>query len=100
MLGKTPASVAASKLDAPRAIAVQNRTRCSRRPAGGRPMPRAPAAAARSKAGFLLGIATPQCRALRRPVEFTWPGVAALRVRAWEQVVASDRAGVPGGCRV
>ena len=35
MLGNTPASTAAFSLDAPRAIASQNRTRCSRRPAGG-----------------------------------------------------------------
>src|SRR4051812_19258436 len=71
MLGKTPASTAAFSLDAPRAIASQNLTRCSRRPAGGRPLPRVPAAAARSHAPFFLGNATPQRRALRRPVEFT-----------------------------
>ena len=33
----TPASTAASTVETPRLIAVQNRTRCSRRPAGGRP---------------------------------------------------------------
>lgn len=33
----TPASAAASTLDSPRAIAAQNRTRCSLRLAGGRP---------------------------------------------------------------
>src|SRR6202162_1349057 len=71
MLGKTAASAAASTLDAPRAIASQNRTRCSRRPAGGCPPDRVPAAAARSKAGLLLGIATPQRQALRRPLEST-----------------------------
>ena len=71
MLGRTPASTAARSLDAPRAIASQNRTTCSRRPAGGRPLPRFPAAAARLRAGLLLGIATPQRRALRQPVEFT-----------------------------
>src|SRR2546423_15508951 len=60
MLGNTPASTAAFSLDAPRAIASQNRTRCSLRPAGGCPPQRVPAAAARSKARFLLGIATPQ----------------------------------------
>jgi hypothetical protein len=81
MLGNTPASVAASLLDAPRAIAVQNRTRCSRRPAGGRPPERVPAAAARSRARFLLGIATPQRRALRQPVEFTWGGFCCMRTR-------------------
>src|SRR5271156_3632455 len=71
MLGRTPASVAAFSLDAPRAIASQNLTRCSLRPAGGRPRPRVPAAAARSMARLLLGIATPQRWALRPPVEFT-----------------------------
>ena len=72
MLGNTPASTAAFSLDAPRAIASQNRTRCSRRPAGGCPPQRVPAAAARLHARFLLGIATPQRQALRQPVESTW----------------------------
>ena len=71
MLGRTPASTAAFSLDAPRAIASQNRTRCSRRPAGGCPPQRVPAAAARLHARFLLGIATPQRQALRQPVEST-----------------------------
>src|SRR5438270_7929733 len=71
MLGRTPASTAAFSLDAPRAIASQNLTRCSLRPAGGRPRPRLPAAVARTKAPFLLGIATPQRQALRPPVEST-----------------------------
>src|SRR6266568_2933784 len=71
MLGRTPASTAAFSLDAPRAIASQNLTRCSLRPAGGCPPQRVPAAAARSKARFLLGIATPQRWALRQPVEST-----------------------------
>jgi len=71
MLGRTPASTAAFSLDAPRAIASQNLTRCSLRPAGGRPRPRLPAEAARSKARFLLPMATPQRRALRQPVEST-----------------------------
>jgi len=71
MLGNTPASTAAFSLDAPRAIASQNRTRCSRRPAGGCPPQRVPAAAARLHARFLLGIATPDRQALRQPVEST-----------------------------
>src|SRR5690242_17088787 len=71
MLGNTPASTAAFSLDAPRAIASQNRTRCSRRPAGGCPPQRVPAAAARLHARFLLGIATPHRQALRQPVEST-----------------------------
>src|SRR5664280_819658 len=69
MLGNTPASTAAFSLDAPRAIACQNLTRCSLRPAGGCPPQRVPAAAARSKARFLLGMTTPQRQALRQPVE-------------------------------
>ena len=40
----TPASTAASTVETPRLIAVQNRTRCSRRPAGGRPGDAPPAA--------------------------------------------------------
>src|ERR1017187_1003844 len=71
MLGRTPAPTAAFSLDAPRAIASQNLTRCSLRPAGGRPRPRLPAAVARSMARLLLGIATPQRQALRPPVEST-----------------------------
>src|ERR1035437_8713085 len=71
MLGRTPASTAAFSLDAPRAIASQNLTRCSLRPAGGRPRPRLPAAVARSKARFFLPMATPQRQALRQPVEST-----------------------------
>ena len=62
MLGNTPASTAAFSLDAPRAIASQNRTRCSRRPADGCPPQRVPAAAARFHARFLLGITTPNVR--------------------------------------
>src|SRR5438270_12877315 len=96
MLGNTPASIAAFSLDAPRAIASQNRTRCSLRPAGGCPPQRVPAAAARSKARFLLGIATPQVE--RCDNQLNPPGGAVdVRVCAWEQVVAGDRAGVLGG---
>ena len=40
----TPASTAASTDETPRLIALQNRTRCSRRPAGGRPGDAPPAA--------------------------------------------------------
>src|ERR1039458_2031036 len=69
MLGRTPAPTAAFSLDAPRAIASQNLTRCSLRPAGGRPRPRLPAAVARSMARLLLGIATPPRWALGPPVE-------------------------------
>ena len=78
----------ASTVDAPRAIASQNRTRCSRRPAGGRPLPRAPAAVARTNAAFLLGIATPHRPALRQPVESTRSGACPP---AAEQAAAAPR---------
>src|SRR5689334_11584668 len=66
----TPASAAASKLVAPRAIAAQNRTRCSRRPAGGRPGDRIVGRPVSSDAHPLgLPIATLLDRALRRPIE-------------------------------
>src|SRR5436305_6417275 len=71
MLGRTPASTAAFSLDAPRAIASQNRTRCSLRPAGGCPPQRVPAAAARFHARLFLAMTTPQRQALRQPVEST-----------------------------
>src|SRR5436309_15914634 len=71
MLANTPASTAAFSLDAPRAIAAQNRTRCSLRPAGGCPPQRVPAAAARLHARLFLAMTTPQRQALRQPVEST-----------------------------
>src|SRR5437763_12755639 len=68
--GDTPAATAASTLDNPRAIAAQNRTRCSRRPAGGRPGDRNGGRPARSDFRRLgTPIATPFDRALRRPLE-------------------------------
>src|SRR6266571_1490463 len=65
----TPASAAAASLDSPRAIAAQNRTRCSRRPTGGRPGDRIAGRPARADALLLPLIATPLARALRRPIE-------------------------------
>jgi putative transposase len=65
----TPASSADSSLDSPRAIAAQNRRRCSSLPAGGRPGERIAGRPARSAARLFLSIATPLDRALRRPVE-------------------------------
>jgi len=57
-------------LVAPRATAAQNRCRCSRRPAGGRPGDRITGRPVRSDAHpFGLPIATLLDRALRRPVE-------------------------------
>ncbi len=54
----------------PRATAAQNRTRCSRRPAGGRPGERITGRPVRSDAHpFGLPIATPFDRVLRRPLE-------------------------------
>src|SRR5450755_2112314 len=66
----TPACAAASMLVAPRATAAQNRCRCSRHPAGGRPGDRITGRPVRSDAHpFGLPIATLLDRALRRPVE-------------------------------
>jgi putative transposase len=66
----TPAWAAASSLDSPRAIAAQNRWRCSFRPAGGRPGDRIADRPARSDRRLLLApIATPLARALQRPLE-------------------------------
>src|SRR5436189_5117351 len=65
----TPASAAAASLDSPRAIAAQNRTRCSRRPTGGRPGDRIAGRPARAGALLLPLIATPLAQALRRPIE-------------------------------
>ena len=68
---RPPSQPGASSLDSPRAIAPQNRTRCSRRPAGGRPGERIIGRPACCDAHPLgLPIATPLDRALRRPVEF------------------------------
>jgi putative transposase len=67
--GETPASTPAASLRAPRAIAAQNRWRCSRRPTGGRPGDRIAGRPARADARRFLPIATPLDRALRRPVE-------------------------------
>jgi hypothetical protein len=65
----TPASIPASSLDKPRAIAAQNRWRYSSLPTGGRPGDRIAGRPARSAARLLLPIATPLDRALRRPIE-------------------------------
>src|SRR5918994_6666056 len=68
--GDTPPTTAASSLDSPRAIAFQNRCRCSRRATGGRPgdriggLPVAAAAQPRDRP-----IYTPLLEVLRRPVE-------------------------------
>src|SRR5215211_7115604 len=66
----TPHTTAASSLDNPRAIAFQNRCRCSRRATGGRPGDRIgglPVAAAAQPRG--RPIHTPLLGVLRRPVE-------------------------------
>jgi hypothetical protein len=94
MLGNTHASIAAFSLDTPRAIACQNRTRCSLRPAGGCPGQRVPAAAARSRARFFLAMTTPQRQALRQPVEFTLSAAGGTRpvvLRAIDQAAAAAR---------
>src|SRR5215213_8595184 len=66
---ETPASTPAASLRAPRAIAAQNRWRCSRRPTGGRPGECIAGRPARSDALRFLPIATPLDQALRRPLE-------------------------------
>src|SRR5450755_1227350 len=66
----TPARAAASILVAPRAPAPQTRSRCPRRPAGGRPGDRITGRPVRSDAHpFGLPIATLPDQALRRPPE-------------------------------
>jgi hypothetical protein len=67
----TPASAAAASLEAPRAIAAQNRCRCSNRPTGGRPGDRINGRPARSHACTFRPIATPFDQVLRRPLEST-----------------------------
>ena len=67
----TPASPAASSLDTPRAIAAQNRWRCSRRATGGRPGDRIRGRPARSAARRRTApIATLLHEVLRRPIDF------------------------------
>jgi Integrase core domain len=69
--GDTPTSTPAASLPSPRAIAAQNRCRCSRRPTGGRPGERITGRPVKSDAHpFGLPIATLPDRALRRPIEF------------------------------
>src|SRR3954451_10376454 len=65
----TPASAAAASLEAPRAIAAQNRCRCSNRPTGGRPGARITGRPARSHACTFRPIATPFHQVLRQPLE-------------------------------
>src|SRR5918911_1676392 len=68
--GDTPTWTPATSLRSPRAIAAQNRCRCSRRPTGGRPGERItgrPVCCAPHPFG--LPIATLHRRALRRPLE-------------------------------
>jgi len=60
---ETPAANAASSLDSPPRMASQNRCRCSRRPAVGRPGERIGARPARAdRRRFGVPIATPPCR--------------------------------------
>jgi putative transposase len=67
--GAIPTATAASSLECPAAIAAQNRTRSSRRVAGGRPGDRRRARPDRSERRFPVAIASSNVEALRRPIE-------------------------------
>ena len=74
--GDTPAPTAASSLDWPAAIAIQNRRRSSRRATPGRPGDRNRPRNARSERRLRVPIATPSVEVLRRPFESTLHGSA------------------------
>ena len=67
--GDTPARSAASSLDCPAAIAVQNRRRSSRRATPGRPGERNAPRPDRSERRLRVPIANPSVEVLRRPPE-------------------------------
>src|SRR3954451_12451437 len=67
--GDTPARSAASSLDRPAAIAVQNRRRSSRRATPGRPSERDTPRPDRSERRLRVPIANPSVEVLRRPLE-------------------------------
>src|SRR3954452_22770496 len=67
--GDTPTSTAASSLDRPAAIAVQNRRRSSRRATPGRPGERDTPRPDRSERRLRVPIANPPVEVLRRPLE-------------------------------
>src|SRR6185437_12027613 len=67
--GDTPASTAASSLDRPKAIAVQNRLQFSRRASRSRPGDRKAARTHRSESRLHFVIATSFDGVLRRPIE-------------------------------
>src|SRR3954463_13627728 len=67
--GDTPARSAASSLDRPAAIAVQNRRRSSRRATPGRPGERDTPRPDRSERRLRVPTATPSVEVLRRPLE-------------------------------
>ncbi len=76
--GDTPAPTAASSLDRPAAIAIQNRRRSSRRATPGRPGDRTSSRPDRSDLRFLTHIATSSARVLRRPIESTLATLVAV----------------------
>src|SRR3954452_14243938 len=67
--GDTPTSTAASSLDRPAAIAVQNRRRSSRRATPGRPGERDTPRPDRSERRLRVPIANPSAEVSRRPLE-------------------------------
>src|ERR1700720_468609 len=67
--GDTPASTAASSLERPEAIAIQNCLQFSRRASRGRPGDRKAARTHRSESRLYLFIATSFAEVLRRPIE-------------------------------
>src|SRR4051812_27734426 len=67
--GDTPTSTAASSLDCPAAVAVQNRRRSSRRATPGRPGERDTPRPDRSERRLRVPIANPSVEVLRRPLE-------------------------------
>src|ERR1700731_2809555 len=67
--GETPASTAASSLERPEAIAVQNCLQFSRCASGGRPGDRKAACTHRSERRLYFFIATSFAEVLRQPVE-------------------------------
>src|SRR3954470_21201872 len=76
--GDTPTSTAASSLDRPAAIAVQNRRRSSRRATPGRPGERDTPRPDRSERRLRVPIANPPVEVLRRPLESAiWTAVSS-----------------------
>src|SRR5215207_6203561 len=67
--GDTPASIPATSLEAPRAIASQNACRCSRRATGGRPGDRIGGLPVAAAAAFVVPCTHLRLEVLRRPLD-------------------------------